>query len=535
MNRYIHTLIFLFFAAILGSCGGETTGDLKIKIQLPKGESLVPNTDRITVKIYSKKGPEDEYTFANSNVINVNSASDKQDFTRSLKSNRYYLFFVEVSRQEGERFDIVYTGGVEGMYYDEKKNFETNLFLSTPGSAKRLLSGNGDELKSHIPSSGSEGVGAVTLADGKVIFLGGKYKVDGENDQIFKNVYSIDMRKLERDKLSSLSTPIYDHDATILRDDSLKGKVVVTGGNLANGSNTSILLYDPEKGTTLKKGSPGSYPSATSIGNAVYVTGGCNSGGASGKIYKVDKKGNVSPVSASLSIPRCNHASFDFSTYDKDGKPIARILVVGGSKVASPEKKEDFISNGVAELVNLTTGSSTTLEIDALSSALVTNPSASTLHWDNKKGPQTGALLVGGTTISNKEKLVDNSEMFLVYEENGKWYAKGSTGPSACPRGSASWISQDLKDRTTQRAVFACGKNSAEAMSIENEGMSLIEVKTSPKNDSFSIDMSSKPLTTPEKDDRVKTTNANVVTNSFGQAFVVGGTYIYVVSGFSEE
>ena len=570
MKRLFFLSLAFILAFMLISCDSGNTGDFKITLRLPvdllddcgdeDGEHTfcIVETDQVMLSIYSKSAVADEYVYADRTLIKVtDDKGGKKEFIRSLKKGAYYRFFAEVTNAN-EKLKL--TGGIDGILYDDKNNYEVSIFLAPVGDFARVVSDreNYDDksLESYVSEAGSKGAAAVALKDGRIYMAGG---YDLQEDNVFKKSAVFDMQSLSRNDVKDLPKKLYDHIAALLDDGSETGKVVVGLGTTVDEDdnevlNDSIWIYDPESG---KYGNP--FPvtamtkaKAITIDGDVYIVGGCTDSGASNIVYKVDKSGNAAPVQfATLQQGRCNHAIADVSTVNEDGKVIPRILVIGGSTNAKEGKETPVLGENFAELV--TENGSVSVAItdrnggdDAeLKTKGLISPAAVSVLMDDKEEDETIIAVVGGYLRDGEEgnfTWVSSPNLF-VFSENGKnafVYDKNGTA-NECARPSAGLLGSEEKNVIKYVAVN-CGVKEVDRIqqNTEKQVVFVLQVKRV-KDSDLGIEVFSSSVKDslmegnidPHSDGEIL--DGPVAVDALGQVFMLGGMYVYQVGSYAVQ
>ena len=413
----------------LVSCDSGNTGDFRISLKLPTDDGVcqefeyddemkedytycINRTDQVLLSIYSKSNINEDYVYADRKLIRVdNNKSGKDEFTRSLKKGTYYRFFVEVTNANEK---LKMTGGVDGIYYDDSKNYSVDIFLSAVGDFTRVVrdrkNPDGTALESYIDTDGAKGSAAATLKNGD-IFMAGGYLFDF--DEISKKAMIFDMAKLTSKEVKKLPMPLMDFVAAFVDDGTEKGKVVVGLGKTEDGSNNNQLwYYDPEKDTynLLPEMIPGvEKAKAITIDGAAYIAGGCDSNGGTTGVYKVSFTNGTPNVElfANLKVGRCNHALADISDVEIDENGVKTVTpkfaVVGGSidskkeGAETPVTGENFIEIVSAGKVEPLSFSSRNGGDDSnLMKTGIIAPSATAITMDDREESEIVIAVAGG-------------------------------------------------------------------------------------------------------------------------------------------
>jgi len=564
MRSIFSALLLLMVTGMLVSCDSGSTGDFKIRLRLPIDDEVcdyydpdsdddtycILRGDQILMEIYSTPDPTEEYVFAQSKLISVDSSrGGKENFIRSLKKGNYYRFFVSVTNSN-EKLKL--TGGIDGVYYDDNKNYEVDLFLGAAADFVRVVKDRkkyeDTSLRSYFDSSGSRGAAAVALKSG-LLYLSGGYSYDYET--VMPDTRVFNLNHITSDKADDLRSPLEYHAAAALDDGTQYGKAVIAFGTIDEGSfSNSIMIFDPEKGKYATIGTRESVTkaSAISIAGKVYIAGGCNDSSASPKIYVVD---NVAPYTvtefASLKTARCNHALADVSTVDAEGVITPRILVIGGS--SDLEGQEPILGDNIVELVTANDSKPMPLEdrngedsVEITTNGLI-SPAASSLKMDDLDEIEKVVAVVGGYL---KEGDVDNKtlaasmNLYVFSEKNdgsGMIYDV-NTAPYPCARPSMGTIGTTEKS-PAQYAAVNCGTGDLDndSKATDNQVIFVVQVKRALDSELNMNVLSASVKDTLMNENRDPENgvilNGPTAVNDLGQAFVFGTEYVYQISGKS--
>ena len=576
MKRLFFLPLVFALAFMFAACDSGNTGDFKITLKLPidtlevcgdfepddnSGQDYtycINETDQVQLSIYSKADAKDDYAYTDRTLIPVtdNKGESGKEFIRSLKKGAYYRFFVEVTNSN-EKLKL--TGGVEGIYYDDTKNYKVDIFLAPAGDFARVVSDRLDEgadfgsLASYFDEMGSQGAAAVALKDGRIYMAGG---VDLTESETTNKAAILDMKSLSNEVAEELPAPLYDHIAALLDDYSESGKVIVGLGTKDDESlNEMVWVYDPESDeyATINIGAPAmTKAKAITIDGDVYIVGGCTDSGASNAVYKISaKSGKIVPEKfATLQQGRCNHAIADVSTVveNKGTKTVTpRILVIGGTTNGTEGKKgTPVLGENFAELV--TKGSSKSMPIEdrkggddaELKKTGLVAPAAVGLIMDDKEDDETVVSVLGGYIFNNSGDavtLVNNPNLF-VFSENGDKliYDKNST-PNECARPSAARLGSEEKSVFKYVAVN-CGIKSFDRSEPDDQIIFVLQVKRVKDSD---LDMevfssSVKDTLMEGNKDNVESgfiIDGPVASDGLGQVFMLGGKYVYQVGSYA--
>ena len=570
MRSILSALLFLMVTGMLVSCDSGNTGDFKIRLRLPvdvnevcdyyeddpEGEDYtycITRGDQILLEIYSTADPAEPYVFAQSKLIPVKSSRGGSDnFIRSLKNGNYYRFFVSVTNSN-EKLKL--TGGLDGIYYDDSKNYEVDLFLGATTDFVRVVKDRKKyeetSLRSYFDSSGSRGAAAVALKGG-LLYLSGGYSFDYE--EVMPNTTVFDMNHLTASREDDLKMPLEYHTAALLDDGTQYGKAVVAFGTVEEGSYSNrIMLFDPEKGRYIDLGTRESVTKAQaiSIGGKVYIAGGCNASSASSKIYVVDNQPPFTITDfASMKTARCNFALADVSTVStvEDKEVVTpRILIIGGSTDLDGENP--ITGDNIVELA--VSNSSTPLplsdrqgedSVDITKNGLIA-PSAAALKMDDLDEIQKVVAVVGGYLKDGEDDnatLAASKNLYVLSEKsdgNGIIYDVNSS-PQECIRPSMAAIGTTEKS-PAQYAAVNCGTGDLETDSkaTDNQVIFVVQVKRA-----FDNELNMNVLSASVKDTLMDENrdpengvilNGPTTANNIGQAFIFGTEYVYQISGKS--
>ena len=578
MKRLLFLSLAFALAFLFVACDSGNTGDFKITLKLPVDDGVcqdydedeesdeggdftycINKNDQVLLSIYSKSEIKDDYVYADRKLIKVtNNKGGKEEFVRSLKKGTYYRFFVEVTNKN-EKLKL--TGGIDGIYYDDKNNYEVEIFLAAVGDFVRVVSDrqryDENSLESYFDEDGSKGSAAVALKDGN-IYLAGGYSFS--DDAVMKKASVFKMKELKRKDVKSLPMHLYDHVAALLDDGTETGKVIVGLGTTEDDAlNDSVWVYDPEsdKYSPLALGAPAmTKAKAITIDGSVYIVGGCSSSGASKTVYKLTGTENGVSVErfAELNVGRCNHAVADFSivTVDENGNKTVtpRLLVIGGSTNYKPEGQETpVLGDNFAELV--TRGSSKPLNVadrsgvddSNLKGTGLISPAAVRVLMDDREEDETVVAVLGGYLRSGEDdeaSWVTNPSL-LVFSQNGEdalTYDANST-PNECSRPSAALLGSQEKSVLKYVAVN-CGTKELDRTSryATDQVVFVLQVKRVKDSDLGIEVFSSSVKDTLMDENRDKESDAVIVdgpvaVDGLGQVFMLGGKYVYQVGSYA--
>lgn len=579
MKRLLFLSLAFALAFLFVACDSGNTGDFKITLKLPIDYDSVcqdysedeedsdgndytyciNESDQVLLSIYSKSEIKDDYVYADRKLIKVtNNIGGKEEFIRSLKKGTYYRFFVEVTNKN-EKLKL--TGGIDGVYYDDKNNYDVDIFLAAVGDFVRVVSdrqrSDENSLETYFETDGSKGSAAVALKDGSIYMAGG---YSFQDEDILQNAAIFNMRELERKDVKNLPAKLYDHIVAFLDDGTEKGKVIVGLGMTEDDSlNDSVWVYDPEsdKYELLALGAAAmTKAKAITIDGSVYLVGGCSASGASKAVYKIASGDNGVYVEkfADLNEGRCNHAVADVSIVNVDENGVKtvtpRLLVIGGSTNYTPEGKEaPVIGANFAELV--TKGASKPLDIAARNGVDDSNlkvtglisATAVSILMDDKEEDETIVAVLGGylrNGDSDDAVWVTNPSLFVFSEkgEDALVYDANST-PNECSRPSAALLGSQEKSVLKYVAVN-CGSNEIDrtARYASDQIVFVLQVKRVKDSDLGMEVFSSSVKDTlmdenKDKDSDAVLSDGPVAVDGLGQVFMLGGKYVYQVGSYA--
>ncbi|MBQ4438117.1 hypothetical protein II898_04495 [bacterium] len=572
MKRLFFLSLAFILAFMLISCDSGNTGDFKITLKLPIDYESVCNdlddpnsdytycineSDQVMLSIYSKSNIADDYVYADRKLIKVtDNKGGKEEFIRSLKKGAYYRFFVEVTNSN-EKLKL--TGGIDGVYYDDKNNYDVDIFLAPVGDFARVVADRGDagktSLMSYFGEGGSKGAAAVALKDGSIYMAGG---FDLEEEEVSNKAVIFDMQSISKNDVKDLPVKLYDHIAALLDDGTETGKIVVGLGMTEDDQlNASVWIYDPKnnKYDLFALGAPEmTKAKAITIDGDVYIVGGCSNKGEAG-VYRISAKTGsvVSETFATLKQGRCNHAVADVSIVNVDENGVKtvtpRILVIGGSTDTKEGKETPVLGENFAELV--TQGVSTPMAVadrnggdDAeLKTKGLISPAAVGVLMDDKEETETVVAVLGGylrngegdaeTWVSNPSLLVfsEKGENALVYDKNGT--------ANECARPSAALLGSEEKNVIKYVAVN-CGTQEIDRIkrNATDQVVFVLQVKRV-KDSDLGIEVFSSSVkdslmegnNDPESDAIIL--DGPVAVDALGQVFMLGGQFVYQVGSYA--
>ncbi len=557
MRRIISLLFIIAVAGLLFSCGTENTGDFKIRLRLPidNGDCwddygddtyCINPTDQILLTIYSTPDLRQPYEYTDRRLFRVRSTRGQEEFIRSLRSENYYRFFVEVTNAN-EKLKL--TGGIEGIYYDDSRNYEVNLFLGAVGDFVRVVKDRANfdatSLKSYFEfGAGSSGSGATALKNGNLFLSGGYYY-----EEYMNNAMIFDMPNLTSKEVSPLRVPLKDHAVALLEDDSSTGKVVIAFGEGEGGFSSEVLIYDPESDRYQSLGhkEPLTMARALTIDGEVYIVGGCTPTAPHNKVYKVTKNGELTEY-ATLRQGRCNHSVADISTTDEEGNINVRLLVLGGSTdakgenpIANNDNFAEIVTNNVSNPVNIEDRNGED-NAELLSRGLVSS-AATRLSWDDRTyGPEVAVVSVGGYLMGGEGDstfLLTNPNLFIFTEKEGDpdtWVYDINGAPNRCARPSISGIAAGEMS-ISQFAAVNCGTDEIRRDSTDHQIIFVVQVRKSYDTEYERTIYSASVRDTLMEENRDPLNGVIIdgptTTNALGQAFVFGTEYVYQISGFA--
>lgn len=450
------SLVFSVLFALV-SCDSGSTGDFRISLKLPtdngncqdfeyddemKGDYTycINKNDQVLLSIYSKSDVNEDYVYADRKLIRVDSNKNgKEEFTRSLKKGTYYRFFVEVTNANEK---LKMTGGVDGIYYDDTKNYSVDIFLSAVGDFTRVVrdrtNPDGTALESYVETDGAKGSAAVTLKNGDV-FMAGGYLFDFE--EVSNKAMVFDMAKLTSKEVRKLEKPLMDFVAAFVDDGTEKGKVVLGLGREDKETlNDQLWYYNPEKDSYNLLPSTGAAvekAKAITIDGAAYIVGGCDSNGSGTTgIYKVSFVNGVPSVEpfGNLKVGRCNHALADISDVEIDENGVKTVTpkfaVVGGSIDSKDEGAEtpvtgenfiEIVSEGKVEPLSFSSRNGG--DDSNLMKTGIIAPSATAITMDDREESEIVIAVAGGYLRDGDSesdyKWVANPSMVVFSKNSG--------------------------------------------------------------------------------------------------------------------
>ncbi len=588
MKRLLFLSLAFALAFLFVACDSGNTGDFKITLKLPVDDGVcrdydeeeeesgatdytycINANDQVLLSIYSKSDIKDEYVYADRKLIKVSDSNGgKEEFVRSLKKGTYYRFFVEVTNKN-EKLKL--TGGIDGILYDDKDNYDVDIFLAAVGDFVRVVSDrqkyDDNSLESYFEEDGSKGSAAVALKDSSIYMAGG-YSFD--ESAVMQDAAIFNMKEIKRKSATKLPVPLYDHVAALLDDGSETGLVVVGLGMTEDeGLNEKVWIYNPksDKYDTADLNVPGmTKAKAISIKGDVYIVGGCTEASASTAVYRISSGETGISVEkfADLKEGRCNHAIADVSTLNEDGSVNPRILVIGGSKNFKPEGKETpVIGENFAELV--TRGASKPLSVAdrngvddsklavAMEDAGGTQNNVATgliaatavgVLMDDKEDSEMVVSVIGGYLRdggdSDEASWVTNPNLFIFSKngENALTYDTNTT-PIECSRPSAALLGSEEKNVIKYVAVN-CGIKDVDRSSrnASDQVVFILQVKRVKDSDLGKEVFSSSVKDTLMDDNHDKYSSADIVdgpvaVDALGQVFMFGGKYVYQVGSYA--
>lgn len=564
-------LVFFCAAMLMLACDKGDTGNFKISLKLP--ENIVGNCatdwkyddfiddfcivkgDTIELTIFSTDDLAEGYVVDETKVFPVTGQiSGETEFSRSLRTDRYYKFFVKVTN---EREKVKLTGGLEGLFYEETKNYDVNVFLGLTGDFVRLVSDQGEKssLETYIPEDdGSSGSRATVLRDGRILLAGGAV-YNNNGDEVFEKTTNIvDTAHMKVEKGPLLKDGVKDHAmATLHASNAPAGKAVVAFGKTRDGYNANVYLIDPAKKTVESKGSFGgrAHARALTINGEVYITGGCDATSATKDIIKVDKTGAASKW-RDMTQGRCLHGMVDVSYTDGEGNFRPAILVFGGAtKYIIKNIDRSLIGwdagDTFAEVITENGSTKITVENAGLGFTLAGHASVR-MKWDDQnKGPadEIVAMAAGGflqPAVDQDITLSPNNYIIRgtgdLTNPTGLTWTLSSYGSSIkCAYAMAAPISSP-ENFSVQYAALNCGSGKSVERDYDNrdeQQIYVLEVRASGSAGSFSLTASARAglVGTTDPNNPGLFSDGPVAANDFGQAFLFGTRYVYVVSGFS--
>ncbi|HOW50728.1 MAG TPA: hypothetical protein PLV42_01650 [bacterium] len=580
--RIVNAIVLFSVAMLAFACAQKDTGNFKINLKLPENiinncatdwkyedfvdDFCIVKNDSIELTVFSTDKMSNPYVLDETKIFPVTGqTSGDTEFSRSLRTNRYYKFFVKITN---EREKVKLTGGVEGIYYEETKNFEVNIFLGLAGDFVRLVSDQNEKssLETYIPEDeGSSGARAAVFKDGRV-FLAGGAVFNSNGDEIFeKSTNFISTKDLKVEKGPSLKEAVKDHVVALLdATGSNTGKMVIAFGATQNGYNNKVYLFDPDKNSIETKGGSftgGAHARALTIGGEVYISGGCDAGAASPQVIKIDKAGNAS-IWQTMKQGRCLHGMVDVSYKDGEGVLHPAILVFGGAKKnIFDSTNRDLIGyngesfaeiideSGVADIAIAGVGCQTSG--DQTLCFTLAGHAATRITWDDaNKGPTADVVAVASAGFIQSANDADLTLSLNNYVIRGvgdstkprelAWTLNSYGTSIKCAYADMAPISSP-ESFPVQYAALNCGTGDSVARSYDKrveQQVYVIEVRAAPKtgSDGFDLVASARAGITGASTDINNPglfLDGPVAVNHFGQAFLFGTRYVYLVSGFS--
>ncbi len=587
----IFSILAVFF--LLVSCGQENTGSLKISLVLPeipteladsyscKNASIsqenddfcIVENDTIELITFSTDSLAVPYSLDSQQTFRISSTTGEEEFARTLRSNRYYKFFAKVTNKNGK---VKLSGGIEGLYYQESKNYTVNLFLGLAGDLVRIA-----PIKKNSSSSasllkeGASGAAAVALKDGRV-FLAGGSTYTSSTETFERQTRLLDMTDLKASVGPELREAVKDHAMALLDSTTVPaGLAVIAFGKTQNGYSDKIYFFNPSTEAIESKGtfSGRAFARALTINGEVYISGGCNADSAFTDVIKIDKSGVISKWK-DMSRGRCLHGMIDVSWNDDNGNFHPAILVFGGAKkyitvasdrslVGYDEDNGDFaeiIDENGSHKITLT-GAGCSSEPDGTKLCFtLAGHGATRVIWDNKnKGPVEDVVLVAAGGFLQAKETQDLSVSPSTYLIRGKkgsspdpttmsWEVSSFGSSIRCAYATMAPISAQ-ENFPTQYAALNCG-GILTSPSVQRyydpyftQQMFVLEVRASAVDDNtdgipedFSLTASAKSsitTTTFDYQDNGVFIDGPVVANGSGQAFLFGVDFVYLAGGYS--
>lgn len=566
------------------SCGQQDTGNFKITLKLPENlindckkdskyedfvdDFCIVSGDSVELSIFSTDDLSSPYVFDETRVLPVGGLTGSSDFS-SLRSNRYYRFFVKVTNTQEK---VKLTGGAEGILYEDAKNYEITIFLGLTGDFVRVVSEQSEKTslttyftEEDVPS----GARAVVLKDGRIVLAGGSVLRDSGSESYLTRTNYIDMSKLTVTDGPALRMGVKDHVAALLEATGSKtGKVVIAFGKTQDGYNDKVYLLDPERNVVEQKVSFANlaHARALTIGGEVYISGGCDSGSASRDIIKVDKSGTVDTSWKLMEQGRCLHGMIDVSWVTTDDKGVETlhpaILVFGGAKkyINTDQDREvigyndeafaEVIDEGGAQKITVAGVECTTAGAQTSCTSLA-GFGAARVKWDDpNKGPSEDVVVAvsgGFTQTANDQALSLSFSNYIMRGVGDPTNPKGmtwslSSSGTAIRCAYATMVPVSSPDSfTVQYTALNCGTSKSIERNYDARNEQYIyslEVRAAGTPGSFGLSASARASVNDGFIDNSNSgyfTDGPTVVNDFGQAFLFGTRYVYVVSGFSDS
>ncbi len=568
----------LVLSAFLASCGDSDTGDLKLNLKLPipvighgcemlrpghgisdeysYDQCFVPG-DKITVSVYKKSLPSDDYSYVQQEVVLVDADSmwgGKHPYIRTLTDGSYYKFFVVVTNKNQK---VKMTGGVEGIQYDSSADEDISIFLSSAADFSRVTSNVSEKgsVETYVKEYGTKGMAAAALSDGRVFYAGG---YDVAADMPLRNAEIFSPASMSTTGVAKLPNgPLWDHAMATLRDGSESGKVIIAFGRSLNDSlSGSILAYDPEADTYRSLQQLDARTGARAVqtpDGSVFIFGGCDSAKAYGDVFKIDAKTHQISAFQTLHVPRCYQSVSDLSYVDENGLH-PRFLVVGGLKKDAFDTPEDYVAGeGFAELV--TDAGATPITLKPVSDFDIPKrlafQSSVGMTWllDDSSRISVASLVGGIIYAEGNNKVLTSPALYSIYQVGkGDWAINRNSAPLSCAYPSMAPVPSIFESRL---AAVNCGPH----LDIDSEDipeklvarteygspqMFVLQINVSAHNGvpvvSSAARISINGSGFMDQDSSQYTyIDGPTVVNGAGQAYLLGSHYIYQISGYAPQ
>ena len=572
--KILAVIIVLSLSMVFTSCSGGNTGDLKINVKLPMFtaggcDSLNPKDtwiaedytydqcfvpgDKITISVYRKAFPADNYLYVQQEVIDVtidNMWGGKASYIRTLTSGSYYKFFVVVTNKNQK---MKMAGGVEGVVYDSATNKDISIFLSNVADFARVTTNGKDDgsVTTYAESFGTKGASATALEDGRIFMTGG-YNIDVGAVVGSTNLFN--PATLSMNKAAPLPAPLWDHGMATLRDGSESGKAIIAFGKALSGYSGAIYSYDAEtdKYRSLQNisGRTGTRVIKSADGS-VYIFGGCDASQAFKDVFKVDATTGQILSYKTLHTARCYHSVADLSYEDETGFH-PRFLIMGGLNKDSYTNVGDYIAGeAFAEL--LTDAGSVPIKLNAtadfdIPERLAFQASAG-ITWlvsaasDTKAEERAyAASVVGGVVFTAETNTTITSPAFYsIFKAGDDWMISRNASPLSCAYPTMAQVPSIYE---AQLAAVNCGPALVSPEELPERDVIgipqffVLQLNRTTHNGMPAVSAAARISIngadfTDEYNPQYTYIDGPTVVNNTGQAYLLGNHYIYKVSGYT--
>ncbi len=247
-----YSVVLVLFAAMLAGCAGGEETALKIQIYIPGSHQVDLCNYEQTTSVFRIGAFE-----TTSNGLPTSTILWKSEFSaKKFCSGDALALNPKVSKKpvvvvmealnkadfQGlpERAAVLGRGVAEHVVWDGTKKVEVPLLVGKVANYTEVIKGR----KPVQLSSGVRGVTATTLADHRVLILGGMTTV-GSSPKYFADAYIYDPATMSISKLPENAGHRAFHTATLLDD----GRVLIVGGKTrvgaGEGTNPEVYLFDP--------------------------------------------------------------------------------------------------------------------------------------------------------------------------------------------------------------------------------------------------------------------------------------------------